>query len=66
MALLTDLIGSFVLGILDGALKKWLAPYVASGKLAQSDADAIVNGVNADVKLGLIIEQAQPGASSPS
>ena len=66
MALLTDLIGSFVLGLIDGAVKKWVAPYVASGKLTAQDQKDILAGINADVKLGLVMEHDAQAASQGS
>lgn len=60
---LADLVGNFLLGLLDGALKKYLAQYVAPGKLTQGDVATIVAGVHADVKLGLIMQETKPAAA---
>lgn len=59
---ISDMIGKFVLGLLDGALKKWLTPYVAPGKLDQNDVNEIVAGIHADIKLGLLMQESKPAS----
>jgi hypothetical protein len=59
---LSDMIGNFIIGLLDGALKKWLAKYEGPGKLSAQDVNDIVTGVHADVKLGLLMKAETPPA----